>query len=217
VLAVAHLDTVVRPDQRQCEYIKTAGGEIVYSGALDDRLGAYVILDMLPKLGVNVDVLLTTGEETGESTAAFFQPPKDYNWVIEFDRGGTDVVMYQYDDMETTELVEMTGADVGVGTFSDIAFLEHLGVKAFNWGVGYQDYHSVRSHAYLDDLFLMLDHFLDFHDANADTVLPHVETHYGEWSEWTADDGQRVTDECAEYFWRHDYAAHDYSGHDHPY
>jgi acetylornithine deacetylase/succinyl-diaminopimelate desuccinylase-like protein len=68
VLAVAHLDTVVRHQQRLCNFVETAGGEIVYSGALDDRLGAYVILDMLPKLGINVDVLLTVGEESGQST-----------------------------------------------------------------------------------------------------------------------------------------------------
>jgi hypothetical protein len=110
--------------------------------------------------------------------------------VIEFDRGGTDVVMYQYEDARTIALVEESGARVGNGSFSDISYLDHLGVKAFNWGVGYQDYHSVRSHAYLDDLFLMLDHFVEFHDVNADVVMPHKESSYlgGDLtpSEWDA-------------------------------
>ena len=50
---------------------------MVHSGALDDRLGAYIILDLLPKLGINVDVLLTVGEEQGRSTANFFAPLGD--------------------------------------------------------------------------------------------------------------------------------------------
>lgn len=189
VLAVAHLDTV--EEARQCNFLNTAGGPVVYSPALDDRLGAYIILDLLPKLGITYDLLLTVGEEYGQSTAAFFDPPKWYDWIIEFDRGGTDVVMYQYDDEETRDLVRDTGARVGDGSFSDICYLEHLGVKAFNWGVGYQDYHSVRSHAYLDDTFAMVEHYLSFHAANAGTSLPHTEKKWTwspsdpiDWENW---------------------------------
>lgn len=174
VLAVAHLDTVVERELRQCNFLNTAAGPVVYSPALDDRLGAYIILDLLPKLGITYDILLTVGEESGESTAAFFDPPKQYDWIIEFDRGGSDVVMYQYDDEDTRDLVKDSGARVGEGSFSDIAYLEHLGVKAFNWGTGYQDYHSVRSHAYLDDTFDMVDHFLSFAAANDGVQMPHT-------------------------------------------
>jgi hypothetical protein len=140
VLAVAHLDTVGLAHERGCHFLDTEGGPVVYSRALDDRLGAYIILDLLPSLGITCDVLLTVGEESGRSTAEFFEPPtgKDYNWMIEFDRGGTDVVMYQYEDRATTKLVEASGARVGDGIFSDIAYLEHLGIKGFNWGVGYR-------------------------------------------------------------------------------
>ena len=175
VLAVAHLDTVVEAELRQCNFLNTAGGPVVYSPALDDRLGAYIILDLLPKLGITYDVLLTVGEESGESTAQFFDPQKEYDWIIEFDRGGTDVVMYQYDDEDTRDLVRATGAFVGEGSFTDICYLEHLGVKAFNWGVGYQDYHSTRSHAYLDDTFAMVEHYLSFHATNAGVAMPHSE------------------------------------------
>jgi hypothetical protein len=175
ILAVAHLDTVVMPIDRMCDFAETADGTVVHSGALDDRLGAYVILDMLPKLGINVDVLLTTGEESGKSTAKFFQPPKgkDYHWMIEFDRGGTDVVMYQYDSRDMDEIVRYSGAKTGNGAFSDICYLEHLLIKGFNWGVGYQDYHGVRGYAYLEDLFQMLTYFVRFHDMWADTKLDH--------------------------------------------
>lgn len=173
ILAVAHLDTVVMPRDRLCNVVDTAAGKVVFSGALDDRLGAYIILDLLPKLGINVDVLLTVGEEQGNSTAAFFDAPKEYNWVIEFDRGGTDVVMYQFEDDDMCRLVEASGAKVGNGSFSDIAFLDQLKTKAFNWGVGYQDYHGPRSHAFLNDTFKMLSYFMRFHEQNAGVRLAH--------------------------------------------
>lgn len=175
ILAVAHLDTVADAKSRQARFLETESGLVVFSRALDDRLGAYTILDMLPRLGITTDILLTVGEESACSTAEFFDPgEKEYKWVIEFDRGGRDVVMYQYDDDDTRALVKESGARVGEGSFSDIAYLEHLGVKCFNWGVGYQDYHSDRSHAFLDDTFEMVSYFLDFYGLNADTYLPHV-------------------------------------------
>jgi hypothetical protein len=179
VLFVGHLDTVVRPQQRKCGFLDTAGGPVVYSGGLDDRLGVFIGLDLLPALGIQYDILLTVGEEDGMSTAAFFDPEDvgieedRYDWIIEFDRGGTDVVMYQYDDRATDDLVRASGARTGNGSFSDIAYLEHLGRKAFNWGVGYRDYHGPRSHAYLDDTYQMVAHFLNFHEDNYGTTLRH--------------------------------------------
>lgn len=174
VLAVAHLDTVVRPKERKVGFHGSSAGPVVQSGALDDRLGAYIVLELLPALGIRHDVLLTTGEESGQSTAQHFEPGKDYDWMIEFDRGGTDVVMYQYDDRATREAVRASGAVVGEGIFSDIAYLEHLEVKGFNWGVGYRDYHSVRGHAYLNETLGMVRRYLRFHEQNAGTAMPHV-------------------------------------------
>lgn len=175
VLAVAHLDTVVGPKKREPHFYATQSGPALRSGALDDRLGAYVILRLLPKLGLAHDWLLTVGEESCSSTAQFFNPAgKDYDWVIEFDRAGTDVVMYQFEDETSRQLVKASGAPVGVGSFSDIACLEHLGVKAFNWGVGYRgNYHSANGYAYLTDTFAMVAKYMRFHAQNAGTVLGH--------------------------------------------
>lgn len=175
VLAVAHLDTVGLAHERACHFLDTEGGTVVYSRALDDRLGAYIILELLPKLGIKHDILLTVGEEQGRSTAQHFWPDKDYNSMIEFDRGGTDVVMYQYEDDEIADLVRQSGARVGDGIFSDISYMEHLGIKGFNWGVGYQDYHYPRAHAYLDDTFSMVAKYLRFHEITAGLLLEHVE------------------------------------------
>lgn len=175
VLAVAHLDTVVSQKGRVPRFRSTEKGPLIISGALDDRLGAYVILSLLPKLGVTCDWLLTVGEESAQSTAEHFDARgKKYDWVIEFDRGGTDVVMYQYDDRASRRAVEASGASMGSGSYSDIAYLEHLGVKAFNWGVGYGgNYHSVDGYAYLNDTFSMVAKYLRFHEQNAGTAMPH--------------------------------------------
>ena len=170
ILAIAHLDTV--QSDMTCQVTSTASGLLATSGALDDRLGVYVILDLLPKLGITCDVLLTTDEEIAQSTAEWFETDKDYNWMIQFDRGGTDVVMYQYETPALCDLVEASGARVGVGSFSDICMLDHLGCAGFNWGVGYEDYHSARSHAWLDDTFRMVARFVKFHQANATTPMP---------------------------------------------
>ncbi len=180
ILAVAHLDSV--QDDGTCQVVYTSAGPLAVSGALDDRLGVYVILDLLPALGVTCDWLLTTDEEMGRSTAEEFAedfltdhvPSKQYNWIIQFDRGGTDVVMYDYETPELCDLVEQSGARVGQGSFSDICMLEDLGCVGINWGVGYADYHSPRAHAWLSDTFRMVARFLRFHAANHDVFLPHT-------------------------------------------
>jgi hypothetical protein len=171
VLAVAHLDHV--QDDGKCSVVEANAGLLAVSGALDDRLGAYVILELLPALGIQFDILLTTDEERGGSTAADFDTDKQYDWIIEFDRGGTDVVMYDFETAATQKAVEDAGADVGLGSFSDICCLEHLGCAAFNWGVGYYDYHGPRAHAWLEDTFLMVARFLKFHRMNEGRYFEH--------------------------------------------
>lgn len=169
ILAIAHLDSV--QNDGTCAVVETSAGLLACSGTLDDRLGAYVILELLPKLGITCDWLLTTDEEIGQSTAEEFETNKDYNWMFQFDRGGTDVVMYEYETNELCDLVEESGARVGQGSFSDICMLDHLGISGFNWGVGYQDYHGPRSHAWLDDTFRMVARFVKFYNANVDKYL----------------------------------------------
>jgi hypothetical protein len=179
ILAVAHLDTV--QDDRTCQVIDTAAGLLAVSGGLDDRLGVYVILDLLPKLGLTFDILLTTDEERGMTTATEFNEDfrdggKQYNHIIEFDRGGTDVVMYDYETPEYAAMVEDAGAQVGIGIYSDICELEDLGCAAFNWGVGYEEYHSPKSHAWLNDTFRMVGRYLNFHRLYGMEHLPHENT-----------------------------------------
>lgn len=206
VLAVAHLDTVMPHGEREANFVNTADGPVIFSGALDDRLGAYTITQWLPALGINVDVLLTVGEESCNSTASYFTPPKEYHWMIEFDRGGTDVVLYQYEDLETERLVESVGLRVGNGSYSDIADLEFLEIKGFNWGIGYRDYHGPRSHAWLRETWAMVSRFIVFHEAYADLYLPHeMERRSSWWGDWRSGrsslvDGYECCDGCGNWF-----------------
>lgn len=148
ILFVAHLDFVCGGQTyRQI-------GNKFYLQNLDDRLGVYLICAGLPKLlnpDVKWDILFTDGEETGRSTARFFSKDKcknEYNWMAEMDRRGNDVVMYSFESPEMRKILMDNNFRVGVGSYTDIASLTDLGVKGFNFGIGYQDNHSVN--AYFD-------------------------------------------------------------------
>jgi hypothetical protein len=172
VLAVAHLD-YVNGNLHFC-VSKLKGQTVVYCTRLDDRLGAYIILDLLPSLGVKCDVLLTTGEEIGRSTAAHFVPRKAYNWVFEFDRRGTEAVLYQYEDAKTVNILEDNGFRVGWGSFSDISSLEHLGVKCINFGTGYYEEHFKGAHFYPVDTWHSVRLFVKFFNRYNARKLPHA-------------------------------------------
>ena len=188
VLAVAHLDSV--SSGRFCRFTDVHHQTRINSPSLDDRLGVYVITHLLPRLGMTADWLLTTGEETGCSTAQAFESDKRYDWMFSFDRMGTDVVLYDYDTPENRRLVKATGARIGLGSFSDLCYLEHLGCAGFNWGVGYHDYHSKRAFAYLPDVCTQVARFGLFWQANYGTHLSHAQRAKPWWYE--------VEEECPE-------------------
>jgi hypothetical protein len=180
VLAVAHLDYVGA--SKHFERATLDGQEHIFSMALDDRLGAYLLLDELPKLGLNFDVLLTEGEESMNSTASDFVPPKEYNWLFSFDRAGTDVVMYDYEDTQMKTLLKSSGFDVGFGSYSDICDLESLGCKAFNFGTGYYENHTRLSYMLPTLTSLMVNKFVPFFLANQEIKYPHEELPIGNYA-----------------------------------
>ena len=192
ILGIAHLDSV-------CEHgwatmVTTPIDTIIHSPVLDDRLGAYVIMGLLPAMGIKVDWLLTIGEESGKSTAQFFEPPKDkeYNWMFSFDREGTDMVMYDYETPQLRKLMESYKFNVRHGSTSDIRKLEDLGCAGFNFGTGYYNYHSMYAWASQRDLLHNVWRFARFYhdhkcnkfaytrpewknylDQKADAVMPY--------------------------------------------
>jgi len=171
ILAVAHLDTV--QDMAHFDVSETDEGRAILNAQLDDRLGAYIILDLLPKLGVNADILLTEGEESGRTTAYYFQTTKQYNWIFSFDRMGMDTVLYHYDDPGFRELLKKYKFTIGHGSFSDISALGNLGVKAMNFGVGYYENHSDKANAIESHIKHNVRLFKNFYDEMKDTRLPH--------------------------------------------
>jgi hypothetical protein len=155
VLGVAHLDSVMFRKPR-------FQGDFVQCPQLDDRLGVWILLDALPKMNIPMDVLLTTGEESCRSTAQFFMPDKTYNWVVEFDRAGSDVVFYQYEDFAPY----WHDWDIGIGSYSDICVMEHLGVLCANVGIGYHQQHTKKCWADLRETNRQIRQFARFYEKN---------------------------------------------------
>jgi hypothetical protein len=162
ILGVAHLDSVL--DLTHFHKMEIRQDTYVVNAQLDDRLGVYILLDMLPKMGIHFDLLLTEGEETGRSTAQYFESEKEYNWIFSFDRHGSDVVMYQYDCPELRKDLKKVNMKAGNGSFSDIAFLDQLGVRGINVGTGYEGEHSDLCYASMAVMQSQIAGFKRFYD-----------------------------------------------------
>lgn len=197
VLAVAHLDIAGGVKHLQ-NLFKVTAGNVVHSVALDDRLGAYLICDFLPSLGLKYDILLTENEEIGASTAADFKANgKNYNWIFQFDRRGNDVVLYEYDCKPLENSLIDHGFRVGTGSFSDICYLEDLEVKGMNFGTGYFSEHTRICHANLKITAQQIDRFLSFYGEYQDKKMYHeplaytysaylpVTKKYGKWNNYS--------------------------------
>lgn len=169
ILAVAHLDTVQQKTTFAVKkYIDCTA---IYSPRLDDRLGVYTILYLLPKLGITTDILLCENEEKGKSTATDFKTDKKYNWIVEFDRNGDDVVSYMY---KIDKILEEFFT-VGIGSYTDISVLQHLKAKAFNVGVGYHREHSEDAFFIMGQYLSQIEKFIRFYSKYNETVFEHTE------------------------------------------
>ena len=171
ILAVAHLDSV--SPYMHFDTARLRPDTLIWASNLDDRLGVYVILDYLPKAGVKCDILLTTNEEKGRSTARYFPGKnKTYKWMFMFDRIGTGATVYNYHGEQWEAALKDVGFSLGSGAYSCIKNLEHLGCCGVNFGVGYHDPHSVYSYASRNELMLQLHQFLGFYEANSQFLYP---------------------------------------------
>lgn len=168
ILAVAHLDTVQK-DAEHLARVRLKHETLVFNPKLDDRLGVYAILHTLPFMGIKADILFTENEEKSKSTAADFVATKSYNWIVEFDRQGTDAVTYCYDWQDLVRKY----FKVGYGSFSDISNLEHLGCKALNVGIGYHEPHSERAYFVIGEYISQMIRFARFYRDNKATRFPH--------------------------------------------
>lgn len=196
VLGVAHLDSV-----RGANHFWVNDHNILACPTIDDRLGAYILLQALPSIGIYPDILLTEGEEQGLSTAADFEPTeKRWNWCFSFDRTGTDAVFYQYGDGELEKVFKENGVKIGQGSFSDIAYLDHLGVECVNMGCDMTMYHSDQAHANLSTVSAQILKFAEIYHKIKDRRFDY--TPRNEWRKR----GKRGTQ-------YHSTVNHDYYGH----
>lgn len=203
ILAVAHIDTYGDIIRERTDFIKTATDWVIFHPSLDDRLGIFVVLYLLPQLGICPDVLLTTDEECCNSTASLFQPTKIYNWIVEFDRKGTDVVMYQYRScLRLCDDLKDAGFNIGIGSYSDIVELDWMERGAFNVGIGYHFEHTKRCCMVLSELVEQLKRFTTFWHAHQDDVYEYESGlsirragrfgagRYGNYGNWTPSDAE---------------------------
>lgn len=168
VLAVGHLDCY------SGAYFDL--GTSIFAPMLDDRLGVWSICRKLPTLvgGRHYDILLTTGEESGKSTASEFADQTDaYNWIFELDRHGCDAVHYGFTDLEWIDALEHDGWDMNAGSFSDISEFEDGVVCAVNFGVGYQNEHTVECHVKVGQLANQLSRVASFYRMYKDRKFVH--------------------------------------------
>ena len=166
ILAVAHCDHVDLP----YGFEVSPNGEAIICPRLDDRLGVYLAMEVLPKIGIECDLLLTDGEEQGRSTAQDFMPERNYNWIIELDRAGSDAVVYQYREMEPSVFECFPR---GEGSFSDISHMEQLGVGAFNAGIGYHLQHTKYCFCSWKEVAKCLSRIQAFYKKNKDRFFEH--------------------------------------------
>jgi hypothetical protein len=169
ILAVAHLDSIQKGTS--FGFLKFSKETRVYSPRLDDRLGVYIILFLLPEMGINVDILFTTDEEIMQSSAKNFKTTKEYKWIVEFDRTGGDVVLYHFETKKISDALKSVGFKIGIGSYTDICDLD-LGVVGFNVGVGYYDCHQEFAYFIQEILSSQLDKFKSFYQKYKDTTFP---------------------------------------------
>ncbi len=173
ILAVAHLDTVDFNPNYKVDKSDPSNIVITKCPQLDDRLGAWVILHLIPHMfpELRYDILLTDSEEIGQSTAQYFETKKQYNWMFEFDRNGVDSVTYGYSNPEWDAQMSKI-SKVGQGSFSDISYLDHIGCRGVNVGVGYYDQHTSNCFANIAETVYMAQKFGDWALDNAETAYP---------------------------------------------
>jgi hypothetical protein len=200
ILAVAHLDTV--NDSKH--FIRVEGlGEhqwTVFSNRCDDRLGAYLLIDVLPQFGLHYDILFCDDEEIGKSSAKNFVTEKQYKWVFEIDRRMDDVVTYGYSSIDWDNHLKKYFT-VGRGSVSDISYLEHLGCKAFNVGAGYENEHD-ETYACFHPIITasQVGKLVQFYYDNRFQHFPHTKkvyaaaaTTYKYWNTWDDAEDMRIT------------------------
>lgn len=176
VLAIAHIDTAIHDKRILGQFMYSKEKQMVVCSTLDDRLGIWALTQKLPKFigHRGYDILLTTGEETGKSSAKDFSVEAEkYNWIFELDRRGCDAVTYGFTDKRWITALEDYGWDMGWGSFTDISMLEQGTVSAVNFGIGYNNAHSENCFAFMEQVITQLIRVAAFYRMYDGTRFKH--------------------------------------------
>lgn len=176
VLLVAHMDTV---HHEQCKEIIDENGKLSSPQGIggDDRCGIYMIMNIIKEL--RCPVLLTEDEEKGGVGARKFveatythvdengKPVKkkyinelDVNYMIEFDRrGSNDAVYYGCDNKEFKQFVEEnSGMKEDFGTYSDISTIMPASkIAGVNFSCGYYNAHQTNEYVIFDEMLDVIE------------------------------------------------------------
>lgn len=198
VLAVCHLDTVQKPSKnirKKVRKVKGGTSTLLYNPVWDDRLGLYTMVYYLPnQYKIKMDWLFCTDEEIGNSSATDFVADylegsvaqgKTWNWMVEFDRMGSDTAVYNYGDNEFKALLTPYFGKITTGSFTDITGMQELGIKGFNVGVGYENNHSLNAHMVLETYLDQIEKFVAFYRDYSNVSLPHTPVKKDWWSRGT--------------------------------
>lgn len=148
VLLVAHLDTVHKQLPKTVYYDEEM--QIISSPegiGGDDRCGVYMVLEIVKRY--NCSVLFCEDEEIGAVGAKKFTKSIDaegleWNYIIEFDRKGSDdAVFYDCDNPKFEDFITESFYKSAFGSFSDISVLApFFKCAAVNLSCGYYKAHT---------------------------------------------------------------------------
>ncbi len=172
LLLVAHIDTIQTP---RLDKVNRGAG-------FDDRLGVYTAHRLCNERPDLFDLLLADYEECGASTAQYFGPTHDYNLIIELDREGEDYVDYDLASEELTAVLESYGFKQGIGSFSDICFMDHVVANKINVGLGTYSGHSTKSGFDLCQYNRQMERLMEFVETWFDRSWPEPEV--PSWKEY---------------------------------
>lgn len=190
ILIVAHLDRVLGKEPRLFRY-EDEPSHIYGAYGWDDRAGVIAALELYSNN--DVDLLFTTGEESGCVGAKQVNPNKisQYNLIFELDRHGShdfindcSMGLLCNDDF-TNDICYHVGSKgynlkPATGVFTDIGALRDKNKTAqmFYMSCGYYHEHSTEEYLIMEEFISSIEKaqiIIDYVNENPDVIKPFVE------------------------------------------
>lgn len=160
---MAHLDT------RKVPKIRRITDRFIDGQGFDDRLGCAWAYKLSEELGA--DLLLTDHEESGGTTGQFHKL-KNYNWIVEFDREGVDVVTYDLDNPIFLKALKDYWK-IGNGSYTDLCELK-TDACCFNLGLGHYNSHGRKAYINIKEMRDQINKFRHFFAEHKDIKYTQI-------------------------------------------